>query len=251
MRVERRGEISIWTLDRPATRNALDATTFAALHRAIDDAESDEALRAVVLTGAGNVFASGGDLRELRTGTSARDAEQVCDVGRRACGRIIALPVPVLAALPGPAIGAGAELAMACDLRIADPRASICFKHVRVGATTACGILPRLFSAVGRPAASRLLLTAQAIDAAEALRIGLVDAVSEPGDCVEYALRWAGDIARGAPLAVAAMKSLLQAPVGDLAALERERFLATWTTADHAEAVEAFFASRSPRWTGK
>src|SRR5208283_4813951 len=120
------------------------------------------------------------------------------------------LSVPVIAALPGAAIGGGAELAVACDLRVASPRASLSFKHAHMGVTTAWGILPRLVSLSGRAAASRLLLTAQTVEAAEALRLGLFDAVSAdtPGACLELAERWADDIVRGAPLAVAGMKAL-------------------------------------------
>jgi enoyl-CoA hydratase len=255
VRVERREGIEIWTLDRPQARNALDAATFRDLTQAVERAAADTALRVVVLTADGETFAAGGDLRELRGASSAADAARLADVGLRVCEGIATLPVPVIAALPGAAIGGGAELAVACDLRVASPGASLCFKHAQMGVTTAWGILPRLVGLAGRAAASRLLLTAQTIDATEALRLGLFDAVSgdAPGACLELARRWATDVVRGAPLAVAGMKALLRAATRgeDLAKLERERFVATWTSADHADAVEAFFERRPPRWTGR
>ncbi len=255
MRTERRDRVEIWTLDRPQARNALDAATFQDLAQAIDRAAGDVGLRAVILTAEGEIFAAGGDLRELRGATSSADAVRLAEVGRRVCDGLGALPVPVLAALPGAAIGGGAELAIACDLRIASPRGSLCFKHAHMGVTTAWGVLPRLVELAGRGAASRLLLTAQTVDAPEGLRLGLFDAVSSdaPQACVELALRWAADVVRGAPLAVAGMKALLRAATRDdaLATLERERFVATWTSADHADAVESFFERRAPRWTGR
>ena len=255
--VERRGtkgEVAVWTVSRPEAKNALDSATFAALARALDDAGSDATLRAVVLTGAGDTFVSGGDLRELRTATTSEQAAQLADAGRQVCDAIARLPVPVIAALPGAAIGGGAELATACDLRIADTRATVCFKHARMAVTTAWGILPKLVGMVGHGAASRLLLTAEEIGAREALGLGLVDAVTEDGGCVELAVAWGLEVAKAAPLAAAALKALLQEaldPSADVRAAERARFIAAWTSADHADAVEAFFESRTPKWAGR
>jgi enoyl-CoA hydratase len=255
VRVERRDGVEIWTLDRPQARNALDAATFEQLTGAIARAATDSALRAIVLTADGDTFAAGGDLRELRGATSAVDAARLADLGLRVCDGLASLAVPVIAALPGAAIGGGAELAVACDLRVAAPRASLCFKHAQMGVTTAWGVLPRLVSLAGAATASRLLLTAQTVDAAEALRLGLFDALSGegPGASVDLALQWAADVVRAAPLAVAGMKALLRDATrsGELSRLERERFVATWASADHADAVEAFFERRPPRWTGR
>jgi enoyl-CoA hydratase len=249
--VERQGEVAVWTLARPEAKNALDSSTFTALGRAVAAAAVERGLRAVVLTGEGDTFASGGDLRELRTRTTSEHAAQLADMGRHVCDAIARLPVPVIAALPGPAIGGGAELAMACDLRVADPRATLCFKHARMAVTTAWGVLPKLVATVGHGAASRMLLAAHEIDAQEALRLRLVDTVSEPGASVLRAIAWGLDIAQGAPQAVAELKGLLnEAPSTEQRARERERFITMWTSGDHQEAVEAFFGSRAPRWSG-
>jgi enoyl-CoA hydratase/carnithine racemase len=255
--VERRGpsdEVAVWTVSRPEAKNALDSATFEALARALADAAGDATLRAVVLTGAGDTFVSGGDLRELRTATTTADAERLADAGRDVCDAIARLPLPVLAALPGAAIGGGAELATACDLRIADARATVCFKHARMAVTTAWGILPKLVAMVGHGAATRLLLAAEEVGAREALHLGLVDAVTEDGGCVELAVAWGLEVAKGAPLATASLKALLREtlePAGPVRASERERFIAAWTSRDHADAVEAFFGRRAPAWTGR
>ena len=255
--VERRGangEVAVWTLSRPEAKNALDSATFTALARVLAEAGADATLRAIVLTGAGDTFVSGGDLRELRTATTAEQAARLADAGRQVCEAIARLPVPVIAALPGAAIGGGAELATACDLRIADVRATLCFKHARMAVTTAWGILPKLVGMVGHGAASRLLLAALEVDAREALHLGLIDAVTEDGGCVELAVAWGLEVAKAAPLATAALKALLGEAIDaspGVGASERARFIANWTSADHADAVEAFFERRAPRWTGR
>lgn len=255
MRIDRRGEVAVWTLDRPQAKNALDAATFVELAKAIEATMGDATIRAVVLTADGDTFAAGGDLRELRTASTPEDAARLAEVGRAVCDGLGALPQPVLAALPGAAIGGGAELAMACDLRIASPHASLCFKHAHMGVTTAWGVLPRVVAVLGPSAAAQILLTARVVPAPEALRLGLVDAVTsdDPGACVSLAESWARDIARGAPLAVAGIKALVREATRSehLRTLERTRFVASWTSADHAEAVEAFFARRAPVWRGE
>jgi enoyl-CoA hydratase len=249
VRVERRGDVAVWTIARPQAKNALSMQTLGDLARVLDEARADATLRAAVLTGEGDAFVSGGDLRELRAMTSDEDAARFADAGIRVCGAIESLPVPVIAALPGVAYGGGAELAVACDLRVADPSARVAFKQVRMGVTTAWGTIGRLVSLVGAGGAARLLYAGHEVDAATAREMGLVDAVSEPGGCVERALAWAGDVALGSPDAVREMKALLVAARVDVGARERARFVATWTGADHAEAMEAFFAKRAPRWS--
>ncbi len=251
LRVERDGKVQILTLDRPEARNALDRATLTRLVTAFGDVAHDPSIRAVVLTGAGKCFASGGDLRELRDATSVADAESFAALGAEVCGAIEGLPVPVIAVLPGPALGGGAELALACDLRVADTSARICFKHARMGVSTAWGTAPRLISLVGHGAAARLLYTAQEIGGAEARMMGLVDEVTDPGGAHATAMAWALDIASGSPHAIAEMKALLVAARQPSPALERDeraRFVSTWTSEDHRVAVDAYFARKAPVW---
>jgi enoyl-CoA hydratase/carnithine racemase len=257
------GETELWTIHRPEVRNAVDFATFDALLAATARAARNPALRAVVLTGAGTTFVSGGDLRELRELLSHRDATRIAETGRRACDALRSLQVPVIAALPGPAIGGGAELAVACDVRIADPSARLSFKHARMAVTTAWGTLPKLVSMVGHATASRLLLAGHELDAAEALRVGLIDAIAEPDRLLETAMAWASDIAKGAPGAVAGLKALLRETIDvppraskaanrDADRIQRAHelklFQQAWAGRDHHEAVEAFFAGRPPSW---
>jgi enoyl-CoA hydratase len=249
LRVERSGPFAIWTVDRPEAKNALNMETLDQLYRAIEASATDATLRAVVLTGAGDAFVSGGDLRELRDRTSAHDAEVFADAGSRVCDALESLHVPVIAALPGPAFGGGAELAVACDLRIAEPTAKISFKQVRMGVTTAWGAIGRLVAIVGHASASRLLYTGHEVLAVHAMAMGLVDSVCESGTCVPAALAWASDIAQGSPRAVAEMKALLRATRVNIGVHERARFVATWTGQEHSDAVAAYFSRRPPPWT--
>lgn len=251
LRVEREGAVVVWTIDRPEAKNALDHATLNVLASAVSDAGRDTTLRAAVLTGAGHAFVSGGDLRELRDKNTAQDAERFSELGFDLCRAMTELPFPIVAALSGVAIGGGAELALACDLRVADVRAKIAFKQVRMGVTTAWGTVPRLIAAVGAGTAARLLYTAHEIGAAEAKLIGLVDEVTENGLARTTALAWASDIAQGSPKAIADMKRLIReasASARDVRSLERQLFVDTWSGPDHREAVEAYFERRPPVW---
>jgi enoyl-CoA hydratase/carnithine racemase len=249
LRVERNGDIVVWTIARPQSKNALDMTTMHALWNAAAEASRDGTLRAAVLTGEGDSFVSGGDLRELRDRGTAQDAAVFSDLGQAMCRALEDLHFPVIAALAGPAFGGGAELAVACDLRVAEPHAKISFKQVRMGVTTGWGTIGRLMALVGSSTAARLLYTGHEVVAASAMAMGLVDAVVEKGGAVTQSLAWASDIALGSPVAVAEMKRLLRAARVDVSPLERDRFIATWSGPDHAEAMEAYFSRRPPRWT--
>ena len=253
LRVERTGATAIWTLNRPEAKNALGQQMLESLVLALDVAERDTSLRAIVLMGAGDVFSSGADLREVRSLTAPEDVARFSDIGEEICRRIEGLPVPVIACISGVAFGGGAELALACDMRVADASARLSFKQVRMGVTTAWGTLARLVSVVGHGTASRLLMTSHEITAMEARVLRLVDHVTErDGECIALALAWASDVEQGSPSAVAAMKSLLRASRSAsyerLRPIEREAFIDTWTSSDHAEAVAAFFERRAPRF---
>lgn len=251
LHVETRSGVLLWTIDRPEAKNALDYATLGALTGAVRRAASDRDVRAAIVTGAGDAFVSGGDLRELRDRCAASDGEELSDAGYALTSAIADAPFPVIAALPGPAIGGGAELALACDMRVADASARVAFKQVRMGITTAWGSVPKLVALVGAGTAARLLFTAQEIDAAEAKRLGLVDEVTEDGRAREVALAWASEIARGSPRAIAETKRLLRQALSgehDVRRAEREAFVETWRLPDRREAVEAYFERRAPRW---
>jgi enoyl-CoA hydratase len=231
VRVE--GAIATFVIDRPAAKNALDLATIAVLREAIEETPA----RVVILTGAGGTFVSGGDLRELRDKTSAEDAAMLRDAGHALTTAIARAPCPVIAILTGHTIGGGAELAIACDLRIGHPAASIAFKQVRMGVTTAWGGAERLASLVGGSRAARLLFTARAVGMDEAEAIGLVDGVAEDPNALAAEL--ASEIVRGSATAIAETKAILRRGVA-----ERDAFIRTWTGADHRDAVEAYFRGR-------
>jgi enoyl-CoA hydratase len=251
LKVERDDEIAVYTIVNPATKNALDEDTLDHLLVEVTAVAQDKKLRAIILTGHGDTFVSGGDLNELKDASTERHAEQFADLGSEICSALGNLEVPVLAALPGPAFGGGAELALACDIRLADERAKISFKQARMGVTTAWGSIPRLLSLVGAGSAARLLFTAHELTAAEAHAAGLVDHVTPDGTCLHVAKEWANDITKVSARAVAHLKALLRdarQPGPDMHAIERERFIATWTGPDHAEAMNAYFEKRAPVW---
>ena len=247
IRTDRRGEVVSWTIDRPSAKNALDHRTIADLTAAIRTSDA----RAGVLTGTGDVFVAGGDLYELRDKLSAADAAELTDAGYALTQAIAEAPFPVLCALSGAAIGGGAELAVACDLRVAGPLGRLSFMQVRMGVTTSWGTVSRLTALVGAGAAARLLYTARSVGPVEAKEIGLVDEVSD--DPLATARAWAADIARGPASVVAELKVLLRSasdPSPEERARERAAFIRTWSGPEHQRAVEAYFARRQPRDRG-
>jgi len=252
LRRDREGAALVLTVDRPDAKNALSRDIARELFEACAEAATDATVRAVVVTGAGGTFVSGGDLRELRSATSRADAEALSDWGAALCARLEDLPVPVIAAIDGAAIGGGAELACACDLRVAGASASFSFRQARMGVTTAWGTSSRLPAIVGAGHAARLLLFGAAIGAEEAARIGLVDEIASETSALAAALACVAELGRASPSAVARMKALLvhaRRPSDAARGLERASFVESWVSADHVDAVEAFFEKRPPRWS--
>lgn len=259
--VERRGHIALLTLNRPDTRNALSGEAmFAAFEDIFASLNADMGVRVAILTGAGTSFCSGGNVAEMRdrTGMFAGSPEDIAQRYREGIQRIPrafeSLQVPIIAAVNGPAIGAGNDLACMCDLRIASSTARFAESFVKVGIVPGdggCWLLPRV---VGHAHAAEMALTGDAIDADEALRIGLVSRVVPPEALPVEALRLAGRIAANPPQVLRWTRQLLQqARTGTLdEALNAAGRLQGQAhhTADHTEAVAAFFEKRAPRFTG-
>ncbi|MFC3683184.1 crotonase/enoyl-CoA hydratase family protein [Hydrogenophaga luteola] len=259
--ITRRQHIALITLNRPDTRNALSGEAmFSAFESLVDELNADLSVRAAVLTGAGTAFCSGGNVAEMRdrTGMFAGSPEEITERYRQGIQRIpralARLQVPLIAAVNGPAIGAGNDLACMCDLRIASSTARFAESFVKVGIIPGdggCWLLPRV---VGHAKAAELALTGDTIDAEEALRIGLVSRVVSPDELLPEALKLAGRIAANPPQVLRWTKQLLQqARTGTLDealdAAGRLQGLAHHT-ADHAEAVAAFFEKRAPVFSG-
>ncbi len=241
---ERRGAVAVLTIDRPEVRNALDGATLRLLHSRLLDAARDPAVRAVVVTAAGDrAFSAGLDLKDLaRNGLPDTSPVNLLRDG---------YPKPVVAAVNGPAVGGGFELVLACDLRVAAEHAVFALPEVGRGiaATEGGTELPlQLPLAV----ALELGLTGEPLSAADALRFGLVNRVVPGADVLPVALALAERVAANSPAAVAATKRLMRRSLCvDPEALREENRRATaelLAGPDATEGAAAFVAKRAPRW---
>lgn len=210
-RIEQRGGAAIaWlTIQRPEKLNAMDPETIAALTEAAGDLRTEAALRAVVLTGAGpKAFIGGADIKVM-AGLDPAAAEAFITSIHRAIAALRALPVPVIARVNGYCLGAGLEVAAGCDLRIASANAVFGMPEVKIGMPSVieAALLPRL---IGWGRASEMLLLGENIDAAEALRIGLVERVTAPETLDATVEGWLGSILAAGPEAVRLQKALMR-----------------------------------------
>jgi enoyl-CoA hydratase/carnithine racemase len=258
IRYEVDDRVATITIDRPEKRNAMTYAVLREFHEAVARAGADDAVHAVVLTGAGGAFCAGTDLSDL----AATPEEDRSGAGRPRDGSraepwpLVACPKPVVAAVDGPAVGMGAEFATQCDVRLASDRARFGWNFVQRGLVPDTGagsfLLPRL---IGPSAALRLLLSGELIDAAEALRLGFVAAVVRPDELAAAAEAEARRYLAASPFAVRRVKALVYAglarPVDEhlrqTGALLEECF----RSEDHREGVAAFLERRAARFTGR
>ncbi len=217
LRIEEHRDRVIATLDRPEKRNAIDQSTIDALHDLCTLLE--ETPRTLILTGVDGVFAAGADIAQLRDRT-ADDARRA--INATAFIRILELPMPVIAAIDGYALGGGAELAYAADIRIATPSLRIGNPETGLGIMAAAGATWRLPEIVGDARASELLLTGRALDAEEALRWGLVSSLHPADELLAAAHRIVDRIAANDPLATQHTKRALRTPRAGHPAIEVE-----------------------------
>jgi enoyl-CoA hydratase/carnithine racemase len=250
VRIEAVGAARIFTIDRPDARNAMSVEIAEACLSALDALEADRSVRTLILTGAGNAaFVSGADLKFLRSATAEQRAHMDARMLTLLC-RIEALDLPVIAALNGAVVGGGMEVALAADLRIAEPHVSLIFKHAAMGVTPGWGGLGRLAACVGRSTAARLLLTALPLSAEDALRVQLIDEIARGQSALARALVLAQAVEQTSPATVRALKGLLRSAYGAPLSLAEEQrvFIESTHSADHAEALRAFFEKRAPRF---
>ena len=239
--IQRVGDVTTIELQRPERRNALNTELADLLRATIDKAAADDA-RAIVLTGAGTVFCAGAD---LSGDVFAADFPDKAIALNKA---IDAVPVPVIAALNGPAIGAGVQLAMICDLRVVAPDAYFQFPIARYGLALDNWSIRRLSALAGHGRARAMLLAAEKLDADTALMTGMANRIGTLAD----AQAWAAEIAGFAPLSMRHSKRVLNddGAYEDQSALHKEMFDAAWGSKDVIEAQVARLEKRAPRFLG-
>lgn len=237
--VTRTADRVVATLNRPHKRNAIDQATIDALHALC--AELEETPRTLILTGADGVFAAGADIAELRD-RRADDARR--GINAHAFVRVAELPMPVIAAIDGYALGGGAELAYAADIRLATPTLKIGNPETGLGILAAAGASWRLKEIVGDARAIELLLTGRTVHAEEALRIGLVSSLHEPVDLLAAAHAVADRIARNDPAATIATKRVFRAPRDQHPAVDLEEQAALFESPEKHRRMTAFLERR-------
>jgi enoyl-CoA hydratase len=242
------------TINRPDKRNALNATVRREIIAALDTLRTDDDVRVIVFTGAGDkAFIAGADIAEFaeRSPLEQRAAME----GRRVFDEIAAYSKPTIAMINGFALGGGCELALACDIRIAARSARFGQPEIRLGIIPGGGGTQRLPRLVGSGNALRLILSGELIGADEAQRIGLVDVLADDAELRARTRELARAVAAHSPVALrlakAAVAAALEAPLTVGLALERELFITAFTSADGREGISAFVEKRAAEFTGR
>ncbi len=253
--LEKEGNLATITINRPKALNALNSDTLKDLDVVIDAIEKDDEIYAVILTGAGDkAFVAGADITEMKD-LNTMEGRNFSILGNKVFRRIETLEKPVIAAIPGFALGGGCELAMACDIRIASEKAKFGQPEVGLGITPGFGGTQRLARHVGMGRAKELIFTARLVKAEEALRIGLVNKVVEPEKLMEEAKAMANMIIANAPVAVklskAAINRGMQCDIDTALMYEAEAFGGCFSTLDQKEGMTAFVEKRDKHFQNK
>ncbi len=259
VQVEYRGQSAVVTFNRPDKKNVFNKDMWSGLEHAVVQLKANLP-RAIVVTGADGAFSAGFDvdpanphitiLAEAVKKRSRTAVEEVLRYIRETVDKLVALPVPIIAAINGLAFGGGAELAVRCDMRVMDPGAVICFSEVRLGLMPDWGGGVALSRLLGRSLAADLILTARRVSADEALGMSLVNRISKPGKSLEESLDMAGEISKNGPLAVrAALEVIRRSPdIPFRDALELETLVASDLIAsgECLHGITAFLSKKDP-----
>jgi len=250
------GAIAYITMSRPEALNALNSKVLHELKDALAQVRANRAVRVVILSGEGNAFIAGADIKEMQAIAAEPAAiREFTEFGQGILRDIESLPQPVIAAINGFALGGGLEVALACDIRIASSDARLGFPEVGLGIIPGLGGTQRATRLAGRGVASELILTGDLIGAEEAARKGLLNRVVAPAQLMETARELADRIASRAPVAVAKAKAAIlatqQLPLDEGLAFELDRTCEVMATPDRVEGMQAFVEKREPVFTGE
>ena len=253
--VSREGAVAVVTVNRPEALNAIDLETITVLRDRLRELAGDDGVRAVVLTGSGEkAFIAGADIKYMSTLTVLQ-ARAWGALGHECATLLETMPKATVAAVNGFALGGGCEMALGCDIRYASTRARLGQPEINLGILPGWGGSQRLARVVGLGIAKELIFTGRMVDADEALRIGLVNAVFAPEELMGKALELAASLAAKSPAALAFAKQAtnlsLQGALADGLAQEATLFAALFATEDQSEGMGAFIEKRTPGFTGR
>ena len=248
--LETKGAVAVLTVNNPKSLNALSPAVLTDIDAAIDSIDLDT-VRCLIITGAGDKsFVAGADISAM-VHMSKEDACAYSKMGNDLFVKIESLPIPVIAAINGFALGGGCELAMSCDIRICADNAMFGQPEVQLGITPGYGGTQRMARLVGAGIAKEMIYTARNMKADEALRIGLVNAVYPQADLMAAAEKLAGKIARNAPIAVRLSKKMinegLALPIAEAVAMESALFGGSFETHDQGEGMSCFLSKEKPK----
>ncbi len=251
VKLEMRGHTALVTVDNPAA-NTWDTESLPALKALVESLNAERDVYALVLTGAGEkFFSAGADLKIFADGDAGKAGEMARFFGE-AFEALADFRGVSIAAINGFAMGGGLEVALACDIRVAEEQAQMALPEAKVGLLPCAGGTQRLAWLVGEGWAKRMILCGERIDAATAERIGLVEEVVSKGEALERALALAEQVAEQSPSSVGRCKTLIHSArdkaLGDGLAGERELFVELFSTEDQREGVNAFLEKRKPQW---
>ncbi len=254
--LHKEGAVAILTVNRPKALNALDDLTFDEIATAIGEVGADNEARVLLVTGSGEkAFVAGADIPSLRALESAFDGAALSRKGQEVFDLVERLEKPVIAAINGFALGGGCEFALACDIRIAADTAKLGFPEINLGLIPGYGGTQRLPRLVGVSVAKRLLFTGDMVDAATALKIGLVDEVVGAGELMEKAKNLADILSQKAPLALRLAKRAvnegLESDLDRAQILEASLFGIACGSEDRVEGTSAFLEKRKPSFKGR
>jgi 2-(1,2-epoxy-1,2-dihydrophenyl)acetyl-CoA isomerase len=253
--VKNEGKVTTITLNRPQSLNFLDPIMGEELERALGDAEKDESVGAVVITGAGRAFSAGGDLKFMKEDHTAYEFYQRMDYITRFIRAMINLPKPIIASVNGAAVGGGCNIALAADMVLASEKATFAEVFVRIGLIPDCGGIFLLSRRIGLTRAKDLVFTGRTIEAREAERIGMINRVVPAEALEEETRKMALELAAGPTMTMGIAKRLLnqsyESDFETLLRLENSHQALLRLTEDHREGVKSFFEKRKPEFKGR